>query len=41
MNSINNTQVLFPSVNCIHHGFIDQVIQYPQKLAIELDDTNV
>ncbi|CAF3924800.1 unnamed protein product, partial [Adineta steineri] len=38
MQSMNNTQVLFPSpVSCIHHAFIYQVMKHPQKLAVELD----
>ena len=41
LQSINNTQVLFPSVSCIHHKFIDQVMKYPQKLAVELDEQSL
>jgi non-ribosomal peptide synthetase component F len=37
MQLMNNTQVLFPSVSCIHHEFVFQAMKYPQKLAIELD----
>ncbi|CAF0842950.1 unnamed protein product [Adineta steineri] len=37
MQSMNNTQVLFPSLSCIHHEFVCQVIKHPQKLAVELD----
>ena len=37
MKSINNTQVLFPSVTCIHHEFVCQTTKYSQKLAVELD----
>ncbi|CAF4338097.1 unnamed protein product, partial [Adineta steineri] len=39
MQSINNTQVSFPSpVTCIHHEFVYQVMKHPQKLAVELDE---
>ncbi len=38
MQSINNTQVLFPLVSCIHHKFVSQVMEHSQKLAVELDD---
>jgi non-ribosomal peptide synthetase component F len=38
MQSMNNTQVLFPSVSCVHHEFVCQAIKHPQKLAVELDD---
>jgi non-ribosomal peptide synthetase component F len=38
MQSMNNTQVLFPPVSCIHHEFVCQVMKHPQKLAVELDD---
>ena len=38
MQSMNSTQVLFPSVTCIHHEFVGQVMKHLQKLAIELDD---
>jgi non-ribosomal peptide synthetase component F len=36
--SINNTQVSFPSVTCIHHTYVHQAMKHPQKLAVELDD---
>ena len=39
--SINNTQVLFPSVICIHHELVYQVMKHPQKLAVELDDQSL
>jgi non-ribosomal peptide synthetase component F len=39
--SINNTQVLFPSATCIHHEFVRQVMKHPQKLALELDDQSL
>ena len=41
MQSMNNTQVLFPSVTCIHHEFVYQVMKHPQKLAVELDDQSL
>ena len=41
MKSMNNTQVLFPSVSCIHHEFVCQTMKYPQKLAVELDDQSL
>ncbi len=41
MQSINNTQVLFPHVPCIHHEFVCQAIRHPQKLAVELDDQSL
>ncbi|CAF4106619.1 unnamed protein product, partial [Rotaria sordida] len=41
MKSMNNTQVLSPSVTCIHHRFVHQVMKYPQKLAVELDDQSL
>jgi hypothetical protein len=36
--SINNTQVSFPTVTCIHQKYVHQTMKYPQKLAVELDD---
>ena len=41
MQSLNNTQMLLPSVNCIHHEFVCQVLQHPQKLAVELDEQSL
>ena len=41
MQSINNTQVLFPSVTCIHHEFVYQAMKYSQKLAVELDEQSL
>jgi non-ribosomal peptide synthetase component F len=41
IESMNNTKVVFPSVSCIHHEFICRVMEYPQKLAIELDDQSL
>ena len=37
LQSINNTQVLSSSLSCVHHEFVHQVIEHPQKLAVELD----
>jgi non-ribosomal peptide synthetase component F len=41
LQSMNNTQVLFPPVSCIHHEFVYQVMKHPQKLAVELDDQSL
>ncbi|UJR22118.1 hypothetical protein I4U23_025182 [Adineta vaga] len=41
MQSLNNTKVSFPSATCIHHEFVAQVIQHPQKIAVELDDQSL
>jgi non-ribosomal peptide synthetase component F len=41
MQSMNNTQVLFPPVSCIHHEFVCQAMKYSQKLAVELDDQSL
>jgi non-ribosomal peptide synthetase component F len=41
IKSINNTQVSFPSVSCIHHQCVYQAMKYPQKLAVELDDQSL
>ena len=41
MKSMNNTEVLFPSVSCIHHEFVCQTMKYSQKLAVELDDQSL
>jgi non-ribosomal peptide synthetase component F len=41
MQSLNNTQVLFPSTTCIHHEFVFQVMKHPQKLAVELDEQSL
>ncbi|CAF1356535.1 unnamed protein product [Adineta steineri] len=41
IQSTNNTQVLFPSATCMHHEFIYQVIQHPQKIAVELDEQSL
>ncbi|CAF4174124.1 unnamed protein product, partial [Adineta steineri] len=38
MQSLHNTQVSYPSPpTCIHHEFVYQVMQHPQKLAVEFD----
>jgi hypothetical protein len=41
MQSMNNTEILFPSVSCIHHKFVYQSMKHPQKLAVELDDQSL
>jgi hypothetical protein len=41
VQSMNNTEVLFPPVSCIHHEFAYQVMKHPQKLAVELDDQSL
>ncbi|CAF1238808.1 unnamed protein product [Adineta steineri] len=42
MQSLNNTQTSFSSpLTCIHHEFIDQVMEHPQKLAVELDEQSL
>jgi hypothetical protein len=41
MQSMNNTQVLFRSVSCIHHEFVREAMKHPQKLAVELDDQSL
>ncbi|CAF4019986.1 unnamed protein product, partial [Adineta steineri] len=41
MQSMNNTQVPFHSGTCIHHEFVCQVMKYPQKLAVELDEQSL
>jgi non-ribosomal peptide synthetase component F len=41
MQSMNNTQVLFPAVSCIHHEFVCQAMKYSQKQAVELDDQSL
>ena len=41
MRSLNNTQVLFPSVTCIHHEFVYQAMKHSQKLAVELDEQSL
>jgi non-ribosomal peptide synthetase component F len=41
MQSLNNTEVCFPPVSCIHHEFVNQSMKYQQKLAVELDDQSL
>ena len=41
IESMNNTQILFPCITCIHHEFVSQVIKYPQKVAVELDEQSL
>jgi non-ribosomal peptide synthetase component F len=41
MQSMNNTQVSFPSATCIHHEFVHQVMEHSQKLAVQLDDQSL
>ncbi|CAF1453706.1 unnamed protein product [Adineta ricciae] len=39
--SINHTQTLFSSMNCVHQEFSYQVVKYPQKLSVELDEQSL
>jgi non-ribosomal peptide synthetase component F len=41
MQSVNNTEVSFPPISCIHHEFVCQVMKHPQKLAVELDEQSL
>ncbi|CAF1209790.1 unnamed protein product [Adineta steineri] len=41
MQSMNNTQVSFPSITCIHQEFACRVLKHPQKLAVELDEQSL
>jgi non-ribosomal peptide synthetase component F len=41
IQSMNNTQVLFPPVSCVHHEFVCQVMTHSQKVAVELDDQSL
>ena len=41
MTSMNNTQVSFPCVSCIHHEFAFQAMQHSQKVAVELDEQSL
>ncbi|CAF3193446.1 unnamed protein product [Rotaria sp. Silwood2] len=41
MKSMNNTQILFSSVTCIHHEFVHEVMKHSQKLAVELNDQSL
>jgi non-ribosomal peptide synthetase component F len=38
MQTMNNTEMLFLSVSCIHYEFVSQAMKHSQKLAVELDD---
>jgi non-ribosomal peptide synthetase component F len=38
MQLMDNTEVSCPLVSCIHHEFVCQVMNYSQKLAVELDN---
>ncbi len=41
MQSMSNTQVLFPPVSCIHQEFVSQAMKHSQKLAVEIDDQSL
>ena len=41
IKSMNNTQVLFPSLSCIHHQFVNEVMEHLQKLSVELDEQSL
>ena len=41
VQSMNNTQISFPSVKCIHHEFVSKAMIYSQKLAVELDEQSL
>jgi non-ribosomal peptide synthetase component F len=41
IQSINNTQVVFPPVSCIHQEFAYKVCEQPQKMAVELDEQSL
>ncbi|UJR06585.1 hypothetical protein I4U23_010869 [Adineta vaga] len=41
VQSMNNTQISFPSVQCIHHEFVSKAMIYSQKLAVELDEQSL
>ncbi|CAF1544660.1 unnamed protein product, partial [Adineta steineri] len=42
IQSMNNTQISFSSpLTCIHHEFVHQAMQHPQKLAVELDEQSL
>jgi non-ribosomal peptide synthetase component F len=41
MQSMNNTQVLLPSMSCIHQEFVGQAMKHRQKLAVELDNQSL
>ncbi|CAF1439322.1 unnamed protein product [Adineta ricciae] len=39
--SMNNTEISFPSLICIQHEFVSKAIQYSQKVAVELDEQSL
>ena len=41
LQTINNTQVLFPPATCVHHQFASTAVEHSQKVAIELDDQSL
>ena len=41
IQSINNTQVSFPRPGCVHHEFACRASEYPQKMAVELDEQSL
>jgi hypothetical protein len=41
IQAMNNTEVWYPRVSCIHHDIVYQAIKHPQKLAVELDDQSL
>ncbi|UJR06881.1 hypothetical protein I4U23_011170 [Adineta vaga] len=41
LQSMNNTEISFPSAKCIHHEFVSKAMKYSQKLAVELDDQSL
>jgi non-ribosomal peptide synthetase component F len=41
MQSMNNTEMLFSPISCIHHEFVFQAMKHPQKLAVELNDQSL
>lgn len=41
IQSVNNTEVLFPPNSCVHHDFAHQMLRHPQKLAVELDEQSL
>jgi non-ribosomal peptide synthetase component F len=41
MQSMNNTHISVLSVTCIHHEFVRQMMKFPQKIAVELDDQSL
>lgn len=41
IHDLNNTTYDYGEINCIHHEFVKQAIEHPQKLAVELDDQSL